>query len=248
MFLRCLLALSLILIFPASAFAYSYGDPNKEPIAETYKEIAAKLEQKPEDWNGAYQAFLSRQSEISLEFGDKIAKVLDENLKQKQKDLFLGNYKSVLVMNINRRLDNAEQQFSDYAKAKLLLAKGRGTVTVLAPYLDEETSKTALTAFDNALNALGNPGLFGVGAVPANKTVFLAQTELIRKTLNPLFPFKESASDAAQPPATGNVGAGTPAEQAAGTKVNPAVTISVIGGLALVAGILIWIARRNKMI
>ncbi|MFY0546049.1 hypothetical protein [Brevibacillus sp. H7] len=353
MFVRLMLALVLVLLLPSSAFAYSYGDPNKEELAETYKEIAAKLQKNPADWNGAYQAFVSRKKEIALEFGDKTAQQLEANFANKQKELALHNYKAVLVMNIDRRLDNAEKQFGDYAKAKLLLAKGRGTLDVLAPYLSDHASKTAYTAFDHALKALGNPGLFGVGTVPSDKNEFVKQTALIRSALKPLFQLKSAnpgpaaeptpskstapqgqsakpsastaapatatsskpaaqapqstprqtgtakpasaASNSSATPASGDkqpdtsTAAGqtaaspTPAavaqsetppasmksspaqsdtssqqssaasaqpaaEQTVATKVNPLVTLSVIGGLAIAVGAAFWIAKRKGLI
>jgi hypothetical protein len=212
---RLLLALSLLLALPTSAFAYSYGDPNKEEIAETYKEIAAKLEQTPPDWNGAHQAFLSRKQEIVQHFGEQPGKVLEANFAQKQKDLVLHNYKAVLVLNIDRRLDYAEKQFDDYAQAKLLLAKARGTLNVLSPYISASASNKAYAAFDKALNALGNPGLFGVGAVPADKSQFFQQTKLIRDTLKPFFPLKTQQPSAQAP-------AGQPAAKKPGGKPSAA--------------------------
>ncbi len=209
--LRLLLALFLALLLPASAFAYSYGDPNKEDLAESFKEIAAKLEQTPEDWNGAHQAFLSRKNEIALEFGQQTAQTLEANFSQQNKDLVLHNYKALLVKNIDRRLTNAEQQFDDYAKAKLLLAKGRGTLNVLAPHISDSASKTAFAAFDKALAALGNPGLFGVGTVPSDKNEFLKQTKLIRSTLQPLFPWKGGTASPAGTKTT--TGGSSPAGQ-----------------------------------
>jgi hypothetical protein len=276
--LRLLLALFLMLLLPASAYAYSYGDPNKEDIAETFKEIASKLEQTPEDWNGAHQAFLSRKNEIALEFGEQTVQTLEANFSEKKKDLVLHNYKALLVKNIDRRLTNAEQQFDDYAKAKLLLAKGRGTLNVLAPYISDGAAKTAFAAFDKALAALGNPGLFGVGTAPSDKSEFLKQTKLIRSTLQPLFPWKggtasaaagaQTAAPTAQSPQTapaatketaaptgGQTDGQTAASAAAGevaqpspSKVNPAVTASLMGGLIIVFGGLFWLAKRKKWI
>jgi hypothetical protein len=223
--MRVLLVLSLLLALPSSAFAYSYGDPNKEEIAETYKEISAKLQQTPEDWNGAYQAFLSRKKEIALEFGNATAQTLEDNFARKQKELVLHNYKAVLVLNIDRRLDNAEKQFEDYAKAKLLLAKARGTLNVLSPYISDSASKTAYAAFDKALNALGNPGLFGVGAVPSDKSEFLKQTNLIRSTLKPIFPLKTQQPAPAGKPAAQKPSVKPAAKQTEAAKTIPAAAV-----------------------
>lgn len=195
-FIRSLLLLIALLLPAHAAFAYSYGDPNKEAIAETYKEVAAKLNGASPDWAGAHQAFASRQKEMVTEFGNQVVQTLERNFAQKDKETLLHNYKAVLVLNVERRLGYAEEQFADYAKAKLLLAKGRGAFQVLSPHVDKAVSAKVFTAFDRALAALGNPGLFGVGAVPANKQEFLAQANLIKQTLKPLYPLKTSAASA----------------------------------------------------
>jgi hypothetical protein len=349
MLFRTILLLLILLLPSTTVFAYSYGDPNKEELAETYKEIAAKLNSDPPDWTGAYQAYASKKNEIALEFGNKVTQTLENNFANKEKNSVLHNYKAVLVLNIERRLQNADKQFDDYAKAKLLLAKGRGTFNVLSPYVDGAVSAKVYAAFDQALTSLGNPGLFGVGAVPADKQAFQTQVRLIRTTLAPLFPLKTAqindkpksesatkptpqqptkkapagqqkatasaaketqpvASQSASQPATGqhtevqqqateapqatassavvpvqpvqeiaNQGPATstaqaeqtkPAQSASATasgpqpsasssaesaapttsKVNPVVTVSVIGGMALVIGTLFWIGRRKGFI
>jgi len=202
LFLRCLLLLCLLLLQPVQVFAYSYGDPNKEELAELFKIINSNLQSSPENWNGAAQAFASKRSEIALEFGESTAKTVEQNLSLKQKELVLHNYKAILVMNVDRRLSYAQKQFDDYAKAKLLLAKGRGTFNVLEPYVNKSTATNVYAAFDKALAALGNPGLFGVGTVPANKAEFVKQTNAITNMLGPLFSLKkgtQGASGAAKP-------------------------------------------------
>ncbi|MBO8163505.1 MAG: hypothetical protein H0Z34_07250 [Brevibacillus sp.] len=215
MLVRWLLVVCLVLLAPMTVHAYSYGDPNKEELAETYKEIAAKLEKQPPDWDGAYQAYLARKNEISLEFGQQTVQILEDSFTARDKQLVLNNYKAVLILNINRRLNYAEKQFDDYAQAKLLLAKGRGTLNVLSPYINAGTSKQAYDAFDKALAALGNPGLFGVGKVEPDKEEFLKQSKQIRSLLDPLYKLKAPAQakpDAAEKPAVPHEAA-LPAQQ-----------------------------------
>lgn len=201
MFIRLLLVLALTLIFPTSVYAYSYGDPNKEELAETYKVIAAHLEQSPPDWSGASAAFASVKKEMADHFGSSVAQTLQANFTAKQKDLVLHNYKAVLVLNIDRRLDYAEKEFSNYSQAKLLLAKGRGTFDVLSPFVSAGISDKVYAAFDKALEALGNPGLFGVGAVPADKDEFLKQANIIRTSLSGTYKLKTVAT---KPASSGN--------------------------------------------
>lgn len=123
------------LLFPNSAFAYSYGDPTKEDIAETFKTIQMKLNESPADWNGAREAYKVRRAEISSHFGESIAVTLDANFEMEQKDLLIQNYRYVLYLNLERRFSYAEKDIQDYSKAKTLLAKAKGTFDVLKPYV-----------------------------------------------------------------------------------------------------------------
>ncbi|MGE5701372.1 MAG: hypothetical protein ACM32O_02480 [Clostridia bacterium] len=224
MIIRSFLILCLLLLQPLTAFAYSYGDPNKEEIAETYKEIAAHLEKSPVDWAGALSAYDSRKAEIALEFGKATADTIQTNFDNKQKDLVLHNYRAVLVKNVERRLKSAEKEFADYAKAKLMLAKGRGTFAVLDSAVGDAASKKVYDAFDKALTALGNPGLFGVGVVPANKQEFQAQTNVIISTIKPLFAIKAAAPAQPKPAAAKPASATQPAKPAENKPAQPQAT------------------------
>ncbi|MGO0062476.1 hypothetical protein ACTID9_21055 [Brevibacillus fluminis] len=226
MYYRCLLIFLLLIVQPVTAFAYSYGDPNKEEVAETYKEIAAKLEKSPEDWAGALSAYNARKAEIVLEFGQSLSDTIESNLKSKQKDLALHNYRVVLVKNVERRLKSVDEEFNDYAKAKLMLAKGRGTFVVLEPFVGEAGSKKVYAAFDKALTALGNPGLFGVGVVAPDKQLFQTEKNVVMSTLAPLASIKAGAAAAKQEPAkTAAAQPATPAQQPAAAKpAQPAAT------------------------
>jgi chemotaxis protein histidine kinase CheA len=184
------------LLVPANVLAYSYGDPTKEDVAETFILIKAKLSASPADWSAAHEAYKVRRSEISSHFGESIAVTLDQNFEMKEKELVNQNYRYVLYLNLKRRFDYAEKDIeSDYAKVKTLLGKAKGTFDVLKPHVESkipnETSKL-VSAFDLALEAIGNPGLFGMGKEPVKPEEFKKQTTYILTTLKPLFTYTAS--------------------------------------------------------
>jgi len=185
-----LVALALLLgIAPAQALAYSYGDANTEDVAETFKLIEASLNGASPDWEAAANAYKVRRSEIKSHFGDAVAATLDGNLEQKDAKLLVANYKAVLVMNLERRFSYAQKGFDDYAATKILLAKAKATFDVLSPYLSSGTAEIN-KAFDEALDALGNPGLFGVGKKASDPELFKAKVEFIHGKVKPSFPYK----------------------------------------------------------
>ncbi|MDQ6423245.1 hypothetical protein RB620_27835 [Paenibacillus sp. LHD-117] len=192
--------LAAILLFlwlvPAHASAYSYGDANTEDVAETFKAIVSALSGDQPDWKTALETHRVRRSEIQSHFGESVALTLDKNAEAKDGKLLIANYKAVLVMNLDRRFTYALKDVGDYAAAKLLLAKAKATFDTLSPYMASGTDDIN-QAFDDALEALGNPGLFGVGKKEADPETFEQKVKFIYDKVKPGFPYKAYVKPAA---------------------------------------------------
>ncbi|XEC96578.1 hypothetical protein AB6A23_08570 [Paenibacillus tarimensis] len=202
--IRMIIVLMAIVILPTEVLAYSYGDPNEEAVAETFKAIVAEVEKPSIDWKKVEEVYKVSRSEIASHFGDSIAVTLDRNIESKDKAKLMANYKAVLVMNLKRRFDYAKKDIDDYSKSKLLLAKARGTYAVLDSYVEAEkpgASSGIYASFDAALEALGNPGLFGVGQKEVDAEAFGKQVDSIYKTVNPLFKYEAAPAPAKTEPA-----------------------------------------------
>lgn len=205
-----LLFFTIALIFNSipltSAFAYSYGDPNEEKVAEVYKEMLVKLDENPPNYNSAKKNFETVKEEIDMHMGPDPAKLILNNLKDKDKEAAISNMEKLLVLNIARRLESVEKNFAEYDTTKKLLAKAYATYDALSPKVEAEkpeNDKKIRTDFDQALEALGNPGLFGVGKKEANLDAFKENKEEIQNSLKTEFNiknldvghFSESASE-----------------------------------------------------
>lgn len=199
-----LLMVLMVVGIPMQANAYSYGDPNLEDVAETFKSVVAALSKATPDWAEAESVYKERRSEISSHFGATVATTLDANFKSKNKDIVVANFKGVLLKNLDRRFTFAKQEVNNYTEAKLLLAKAKATYETLSPYIsDTKKVSAAMTSFEVALDALGNPGLFGVGKKEQQPDVFNKQLDLIYNGVKSLFPFKVvSLSTSATTPTT----------------------------------------------
>ncbi|CAM3455017.1 hypothetical protein GCM10009865_34920 [Aeromicrobium ponti] len=175
--------------FALTAHAYSYGDPGEEQFAEAYKELEASVENG--DWENARKIYETYQKDFDLYF-TKVKPDMEKALDTEDKDLLLRSYQAAMELNVERRLHFAQEQFDDYGQAKLLLAKARGTFSVLEPEVvkkaDQETVDNIYKAFDDALTALGNPGLFGIGSKNSDKELFDYKVDYIKEVLHPLFP------------------------------------------------------------
>lgn len=192
----------LILIFilnhilPRSAYAYSYGNPGEEPMAEAYKELEKYVEN--DDWQSVKTVYETYKKEFDLYFTNTQPDI-EQALEKKDADLLLKSWQAAMRLNIERRLHFAQEQFDDYGQAKLLLAKARGTFTVLEPILLEQGKEDVVndiyTDFDVALEALGNPGLFGIGSKESDRDTFDERVNEIIETLRPLFPIVSEMDD-----------------------------------------------------
>jgi hypothetical protein len=181
-------------VMPASIQAYSYGDANTEDVAETFKLVEVSLAGGENGWATAEEAYKVRRSEIASHFGEEVAVTLDNNFKAKDSKLVVSNFKAVLVMNLDRRFKYASDAVEDYASAKLLVAKAKATFDTLAPYTGGNTSEIN-KAFEDALEALGNPGLFGVGKKAVQPELFKEKINFIYNKVKPLFPYQASANE-----------------------------------------------------
>lgn len=205
----------MVIGVPMQANAYSYGDPNLEDVAESFKSVVAALSKATPDWTQAESVYKERRSEIASHFGATVATTLDTNFKSKNKDLVIANFKGVLLKNLDRRFTYAKQDVNNYTEAKLLLAKAKATYETLSPYIaDTKKVSAAMTSFEVALDALGNPGLFGVGKKEQQPEVFKKQVDLIYNGVKPLFPFKVVSSSTSAPTPTTAKPTAKPAVQA----------------------------------
>jgi hypothetical protein len=180
-------------VFSTTANAYSYGDPNKEELAEAYKKMLMEFDKNPPDFNTARKHYETVKEEVDMHMGPDPSKIIMQNLEDKDKEQTIENMDELLVLNIARRLENVESNFSEFDTSKRLLAKGFATYEALSPKIEAKNSdldKDIKAEFDKALESLGNPGLFGVGQKEADQESFIASKEKILSTLQTEFNIK----------------------------------------------------------
>ncbi len=185
--------LLLVSVFPSSAQAYSYGDPNQEAVAEAYKKMVAKLNENPPDFAGAQAQFEPVKEELDMHMGQEPSASVMTSLKANNKEAVLRDMQKILVLNIARRMDNIEKDFQNYKQNKTLLAKSLASYDALSPVVkqkDPALDDSLRKQFEAALQSLGNPGLFGVGVKEPNPQAFKTGKEQILKTLQEQFALK----------------------------------------------------------
>jgi len=195
-------------IFTLKANAYTYGDPNKEELAETYKEIIVELDKNPPDFDTAKKHYETVKKEVDMHMGSEASKIILQNIDDEDKEQAIKNLDKLLVLNIARRLENVENNFTQFDTSKKILAKGFATYGALSPKVeakDPALDKELKAEFDKALESLGNPGLFGVGQKEADLEIFKSSKKAILSKLQAEFNieslevghFSESATETA---------------------------------------------------
>jgi hypothetical protein len=180
-------------VFSITANAYTYGDPNKEELAEAYKEMIIELDKNPPDFSTARKHYETVKEEVDMHMGPDPSKIILQNIEDKDKEQTIKNMDELLVLNIARRLENVEKNFSEFDTSKRLLAKGFATYEALSPKIEAKNpdlDKKIKAEFDKALESLGNPGLFGVGQKEAEVETFKANKETILSKLQTEFNIK----------------------------------------------------------
>jgi hypothetical protein len=237
----------------STAWAYSYGKPDEDPVADAYQKAYVALNKKPADFATAEREFKQVRAEMAehAEIGPQLTNAIEQNLQAKKADQALFYWRQALVRNIQRRLDNLSQDFNDYSKAKVLLAKAYGTFKVLNTlHLKQDNSSLSTKLdgeFQKALNALGNPGLFGVGKKPADRKQFEASKKIILSELEKQYiPTGEKVTSGGK----GHIGKGPSEETLEDGEESPlekwgpltAIVIVVVGAVALFT----WLGRRKR--
>lgn len=175
---------------PNQVDAYSYGNPNEDAIATAYTDMVAAMLKEPPNFAVVQGILDSISDELVKEFGQEQVNRIQEAINDQDVDRVTYEMKVVLVRNMERRLINLTENFEDYPQAKTLLAKAFATYEAMSPEVageDPELDQSIRTSFDQALEALGNPGLFGVGKVESNQPLFEEKKDYILNEVKEFF-------------------------------------------------------------
>ncbi|ATL92275.1 hypothetical protein CK911_05240 [Aeromonas sp. CU5] len=180
-----LLALTLLLTLSGQAQAYSYAAAGKEPLIDAReallgaatdgKDASATLSEIADELT-----YLEQHHKVELQ-GPLAAAIKAEDTAATAA-LLNRAYKA----EIERRLEGASQNLGDYQTAKVLVVKSKRFLDLILPSLSEGDRKAAEQALARVLDAIGNPGVFGVGAKPADATAFSDAEKALMAVLAPL--------------------------------------------------------------
>jgi hypothetical protein len=177
----------LFLTLTSSIDAYSYAAAGKEPTIDA-KELIIKAINK-DDFDSALIIFNEHKLNyqyLNDAFIDGLYVGLQSAIKEKNKKNIVKYLELSLGAEILRRIDGGYKNIKTFNISKVMLAKANKFYKLLSVSLDAKTDKKLQTSIKACIDSIGNPGLFGVGAKPANEKTYKANQKIIIEIVNSL--------------------------------------------------------------
>lgn len=185
-----LLALTLLLTLSGltlseQAQAYSYAAAGKEPLIDA-REALLGAATDGKDASATLSEIADELTYLEQHHKVELQAPLAAAIKAKDAAATSALLNRAYKAEIERRLEGASQNLGDYQTAKVLVVKSKRFLDLILPSLSEGDRKAAEQGLAKVLDAIGNPGVFGVGAKPADATAFGEAEKALMAVLAPL--------------------------------------------------------------
>ena len=169
-------------IKPASA--YSYAAAGKEPLIEASEAFyKAFNDDAYEDLQKIYLPFRKEIEYLDINHDEGLLLSFDDAVAEKDDKLIINALNRAVIADISRRLNAALINIENYQMAKILIIKSKQLYDIMAQSYGAGKRQTIYNNLDICLNAIGNPGIFGVGKKPADATVYKSALDKILSIL-----------------------------------------------------------------
>lgn len=175
------------LCLTTNLFGYSYASAGKEPTLDAEDGILNAINES--DFKKAQEVFTQYSKNyqyLNDDFNNKLYTGLQNAITKKDKKSIVRWLRVSLGLEIQRRLDGGLKNIDNFNVAKVMLAKANKFYKLLSSNLDFKTNKVLKKALKNCTKAIGNPGLFGVGARPKDVEAYKINQEIAVKILKSL--------------------------------------------------------------
>lgn len=165
-------------------YAYSYAASGAEPLIDGREALFAAAS--VGDWAKAGTALEAMEPDLDYLEGHEVPGVevaLAAAVTAKDAAALKAAFTRAATGEIERRINGARDNITDYQTAKVLVVKAQRFYTAVAADLQPDASKALAAALPHALDAIGNPGVFGVGARKPDPAAFAAARADIFKAL-----------------------------------------------------------------
>jgi hypothetical protein len=169
-----------------AAQAYSYAAAGKEPLLDAREAALAAIGSN--DWAAVQTALNGADAELAYlreHHFPQLSEHLQAAIANKDEAAFRAALREAFSAEIARRLDGAKGNLGDFQTSKVLVIKARRFLDAIAGDLPAEKRTAAEQGLSAALAAIGNPGVFGVGAKPADPEAFAKAEAVVTAALAP---------------------------------------------------------------
>ncbi|MGY3856316.1 hypothetical protein [Aeromonas intestinalis] len=185
MIFRSTLVALLLLTTMGQAQAYSYAAAGKEPLIDAREQLLTAASE-GQDASAVLAGLSEELGYLEQHHKVVLQAPLAEAIKAKDVAATQTLLNRAYKAEIERRLEGAGQNLGDYQTAKVLVVKSKRFLDLILPALSETDRKAADGALAKVLEAIGNPGVFGVGAKTADPEAFKAAEQALMTVLAPL--------------------------------------------------------------
>lgn len=165
-------------------YAYSYAASGAEPLIDGREALFAAAASG--DWAKAGAALEAMKPDLDYLDGHEVPGIetaFDAAVAAKDAAALKAAFVRAATGEIERRINGARDNINDYQTAKVLVVKAQRFYTAVAADLAPDASKMLAAALSRALDAIGNPGVFGVGARKPDSAAYAAARADIFKAL-----------------------------------------------------------------
>lgn len=178
-----LLLVLLVLLAPL-AQAYSYAAAGKEPLIDGREALLGAVN--AGDWDAAGKAFEALRGELdylTAHHAPTLMARFETAMKDRDAQAVADALIEAFVVEIDRRLSAAGNNLNDYQTARALVVKSHRLFQAMAGEFDGTRHQAAEAGLKAALEAIGNPGVFGVGAKAADAKAFAQAHQAVMTAL-----------------------------------------------------------------
>jgi hypothetical protein len=166
------------------AHAYSYAAAGAEPLLDGREALFSAATSG--DWAKAATALAAMKPDLDYLDGHEVPgveKALGDAVTAKDAKALQAAFTRAAVGEIERRVNGARDNLNDYQTAKVLVVKAQRFYAAVAADLAPDVSGAVGDGLKRALDAIGNPGVFGVGARKPDPDAFAVARADIFKAL-----------------------------------------------------------------
>lgn len=178
------LLLATLLAIPAHA--YSYAGAGEDALVSGRQALLSAVDQGDEaEIEAALDTLRESVRYLETQVGPGLWSDLSDAARDRRLPHTVDLLNRIFALGIERRLNEARFYITQHQKAKNRVVRCQQMFVFLQPALSAEQVRQGEAALGEALAALGNPGVFGVGVEPADADRLGRAIERYREAVRP---------------------------------------------------------------